>query len=209
MHGLNIQAIYAESSSAKGRVERANLTLQVRLVKKLRLKGISCMDDANALAEEFMADYNESPRHDFDIHRQLDMNDVLDAIFTWLGPRRISKSLTVQYDKMLYLIEDSALSRNAIGKYIEVWDYPDERKETYLNGGVPPYSIYDRLPEVDQSAIVDNKCLGRTLELVKMIQDKRYNTHSQAVPACNSPSRRHKESIEKKPQRALYQGGHT
>ena len=209
MHDLNIQAICAETSSAKGRVERAHLTLQDRLVKELRLKGISCMDDANAFAEEFMADYNrrfaKSPRHDFDVHRQLDIDDDLDAIFTWREPRRVSKSLTVQYDKMLYLIEDSTASRKAIGKYIEVWHYPDGRKEIRLNGGVLPYSIYDRLSEVDQGAIVDNKRLGRTLELVKMVQDKRDNTRSQAVPAGNGPSRRHKEPTKKKPQRALNQ----
>jgi len=40
----------------------------------------------------------------------------------------------VQYDKALYLIEDTELSRRAIGKYIEVWHYPDGRKELRLNG---------------------------------------------------------------------------
>lgn len=82
------------------------------------------MDDENAFAEEFMADYNrrfaKSSRYDFDVHRQLDIDDDLDAIFTWREPRRVSKSLAVQYDKMLYLIEDSSASRKAIGKYIEV-----------------------------------------------------------------------------------------
>ena len=94
---------------------------------------------------------------------------------------------------MLYLIEDS----KAMGKYIDVWHYPDGRKEIRLNGGVLPYSIYERLSEVDQGAIVDNKRLGRTLELVKMVQDKRDNTHSQAAPAGNGPSRRHKKPTEK------------
>ena len=40
MHELNIQTICAETSPAKGRVERAHLTLQDRLVKELRLQGI-------------------------------------------------------------------------------------------------------------------------------------------------------------------------
>lgn len=39
MHELNIQTICAETSPAKGRVERAHLTLQDRLVKELRLQG--------------------------------------------------------------------------------------------------------------------------------------------------------------------------
>src|SRR5690606_37168761 len=58
MNELNITGICANTSSAKGRVERAHLTLQDRLVKELRLRGISTPEAANAFAEEFMADYN-------------------------------------------------------------------------------------------------------------------------------------------------------
>ncbi|MDP1019907.1 ISNCY family transposase, partial [Klebsiella pneumoniae] len=94
-------------------------------VKELRLKGISSVDAANDFADEFMADYNrrfaKAPRHDFDVHRPLETDDDLAAFFTWREPRRVSKSLTVQYDKVLYLIEYNELSRRAIGKYIEVW----------------------------------------------------------------------------------------
>jgi hypothetical protein len=42
--------------------------------------------------------------------------------FSHGGNRAVfQKSLTVQYDKVLYLIEDNELSRRALGKYIEVW----------------------------------------------------------------------------------------
>lgn len=47
------------------------------------------------------------------------------------------------------MIEDYELSRRTIGKYIEVWDYPDGRKEPRLNGTLLPYSTYDRLQEID------------------------------------------------------------
>ncbi|MCQ1865452.1 ISNCY family transposase [Escherichia coli] len=207
MHELNIQTICANTSSAKGRVERAHLTLQDRLVKELRLRGISSVDAANDFADEFMTDYNrrfgKAPRHDFDVHRPLETDDDLTAFFTWREPRRVSKSLTVQYDKVLYLIEDNELSRRAIGKYIEVWHYPDGRKELRLNGVVLPYSTYDRLQEIDQGAIVDNKRLGRTLEFIKLVQDKRDNNRSQALPAGDGPSRRRRKPTEKKSQRSL------
>ncbi len=76
MHELNIQTICAETSAAKGRVERAHLTLQDRLVKEFRLQGISSMEAANAFAEEFMNDYNrrfaKAPRQAFDVHRPLE-----------------------------------------------------------------------------------------------------------------------------------------
>ncbi len=129
--------------------------------------------------------------------------DDLTAFFTWREPRRVSKSLTVQYDKVLYLIEDSELSRKAIGKYIEVWHYPDGRKELRLNGAVLPYSTYDRLSEIDQGVIVDNKCLGRTLEFIKLVQDKRDNNRSQAIPSGDGPSRRRRKLTDKKSQRSL------
>lgn len=196
MHELNIQTICAETSSAKGRVERAHLTLQDRLVKELRLQNVSSMEDANAFTEEYIADYNRRfgkiPRHDYDVHRQLEHDEDLDTILTVRELRKVSKSLTVQYDKMLYLIEDSDLSRRAIGKYIDVYHYPDGKKELRLNGVALPYSTYDRLSEIDQGEIIDNKRLGRALEFIQIIQEKRDNTRSQSVPSGNGPSRRAK-----------------
>ncbi len=86
MRCLNITPLCAETSQAKGRVERAHLTLQDRLVKELRLKGISTIEAANAFAEEYMADYNrrfaKEPLHDFNAHRPLALDDDLDAEFT-------------------------------------------------------------------------------------------------------------------------------
>lgn len=73
MRCLNITPLCAETSQAKGRVERAHLTLQDRLVKELRLKGICTIEAANAFAEEYMADYNrrfaKEPLHDFYLAR--------------------------------------------------------------------------------------------------------------------------------------------
>jgi transposase len=72
LYELNIESLCANSSQAKGRVERANLTLQDRWVKELRLQGISTMAAANAYAPSFIADYNrlfgKPPRNDFDAH---------------------------------------------------------------------------------------------------------------------------------------------
>lgn len=79
MRCLNITPLCAETSQAKGRVERAHLTLQDRLVKELRLKGICTIEAANAFAEEYMADYNrrfaKEPLHDFNAYRPLALDD--------------------------------------------------------------------------------------------------------------------------------------
>ncbi len=138
MHELNIQTIFAETSQAKGRVERAHSTLQDRLVKEFRLRNISSIEAANAFTDEFIDDYNHRfgklPRHEYDVHRPLEQDEDLDTILTIREYRKVSKNLTVQYDKIVYLIEDSEYSRRAIGKCIDVYHYPDERKELRLNG---------------------------------------------------------------------------
>lgn len=82
---LNIQTICAEVGAAKDHVERAYRTFQDRLIKELRLQDVSTMEAANALAEEFVNDYNrrfsEAPRQEFDVHRELDVGNDLDTVF--------------------------------------------------------------------------------------------------------------------------------
>ena len=99
LNELNIDIICANSCQAKGRVERANQTLQDRLVKELRLRGISTIEDANAYASEFIKDYNrrfgKPPKSDHDAHRPLQTNEDLKEIFSWQEERTLSHNLTV------------------------------------------------------------------------------------------------------------------
>lgn len=188
LYELNIESICANSSQAKGRVERANLTLQDRLVKELRLQGISTMAAANVFAPSFIEDFNrrfaKPPRNDFNAHRPLREDEDLALIFTIREKRKVSQVLTLQYDKRLYLIADSADNRRLIGKYIEVYDYPDGRIELRGEGTGPiPYSIYDRLSEVDQGAIVENKRLGHVLQVAQLVQAQRDNRRSRSMPS--------------------------
>lgn len=142
MYELNIESICANSSQAKGRVERANLTLQDRLVKELRLRGISNMPDANAFAAHFMASYNarfaKPPRSEHDCHRPLHSDEDLDLIFAWREARRVSQRLTVQYDKVLYLLADTPQSRRLAGDHVEIYHYPDGRIEPRVDGTALP-----------------------------------------------------------------------
>jgi hypothetical protein len=72
---LNIEILCANTSQAKGRVERAHHTLQDRLVKELRLAGISTMEAANAFLPAFVQTYNarfaKPPARDRDLHRPM------------------------------------------------------------------------------------------------------------------------------------------
>ena len=58
MSELNIDVSCANTAPAKGRVERAHQTLQDRLVKELRLAGVSTIDEGNAFLPTFTEDYN-------------------------------------------------------------------------------------------------------------------------------------------------------
>ncbi len=104
LNELNIDGFCAHSSAAKGRVERAHLTLQDRLVKELRLAGISSIVDANAWLPGFIVDYNQrfgkAPLHELDVHRPLGPQDDLEHTLIWKEPRQVSKRLTTQYDKV-------------------------------------------------------------------------------------------------------------
>ena len=103
---------------------------------------------------------------------------------------------------MLYLIEDSELSRRAIGKYIDVYHYPDGRKELRLNGTLLPYSTYDRLSEIDRARLSITSVLAEP-EFISLVQSKRDNTRSQSIPAGDGPSRRRPKQEGKKSQRSL------
>lgn len=94
LQDLNIEIICANSSQAKGRVERAHKTLQDRLVKELRLQEISAIEAANRLLPGFLADYNrrfaKPPRNPKDLHRPLNGHDNLDKAFAWREERTVS-----------------------------------------------------------------------------------------------------------------------
>jgi transposase len=187
MYELNIDTWCANSSSAKGRVERAHLTLQDRLVKELRLRGISTIEAANAYAPAFTAAYNarfaKSPRSTFDAHRPLREDEDLDALLTWRELRRVTKSLTVQYDRVMYLLEDTVANRKLVHRYIDVWEYPDGRIEVRADGVALPCVPYDRLAEIDQGAVIEHKRLGHALQVAQALQAQRDDRRASGSPS--------------------------
>jgi hypothetical protein len=77
-------------------------------------------------------------------------DEDLDLIFTWRERRKVSHALTLQYDKTIYLLPDTPVTRRLIHKYIEVYEYPAGRIELLADGTALPYTVYDRFPEADQ-----------------------------------------------------------
>src|SRR5271169_6906576 len=150
LHALNIDIICANSSQAKGRVERANRTLQDRLVKELRLRGISTIAAGNELLPGFLADYNarfgKEPRNAKNLHRLLLADDDLADIFAWREERTVSNSLTLQYDKVVFLLEPNEITRELRRKRVTVVDYPDGRLAIRYRGLDLPYATSASFP---------------------------------------------------------------
>ena len=177
LHAMNIDIICASTSQAKGRVERANKTLQDRLVKELRLAGARCIADGNAFLPSFLADFNERfakmPANDKDLHRPLLPTDRLDDEFAWQVERSVSQNLTLQYDKVMFILEPSEQSRQAMGQKVTVIDYPDGRLSIRFKGMDLPYRTFDKIRKVQQADVIENKRLGPLLEMIKEAQEAR------------------------------------
>ncbi|MBS0393405.1 MAG: ISNCY family transposase [Proteobacteria bacterium] len=194
LHDLNIESICANSAPAKGRVERANGTLQDRLVKELRLAGVSSIEAGNAFLEPFLCDYNarfgRAPMSDHDAHRKLLKAERirLDDVFCWQESRAVSRSLTLQYDKVIYLITPGPDTNMVAGKHVTVCDYPDGRLKIRYEGRELPYKEFDRLSQVHQADVVNNKRLGSVLAFVREQQLAHPERRSRHGPARRYPT---------------------
>ena len=172
---LNIDIICANSPQAKGRVERAFGTLQDRLVKELRLAGISTIAAANEWLPGFMVDYNErfarSPANAKDLHRKLTASDDLDELLAWREARTVTRNLTLHYDRMMILLEPTPVTLGLMRKQVEVVNYPDGRFAVQFEGVSLPFRVFDKIQTVEPGAIVENKRLGAALAMVKAHQE--------------------------------------
>jgi len=195
LHELNIDILCANSSQAKGRVERADQTLQDRLVKELRLAGICTIEAANAFAPGFMEDFNarfaQPPFDTRDLHRPLAPHDDVDEAFAWKELRTLTYNLTLQYDKVMFILEPSEITRSLARQRVMVIDYPDGRVAIRHKGVDLPYRTFDRLQKVNQAAIVENKRLGEVLAYVAERQRERTETRSAKAPRRRGQAERH------------------
>ncbi len=109
---LRIELIHATTPQAKGRVERANQTLQDRLVKEMRLAGVSSIEAAQAFAEGFVERWNarfaRPPRVDEDAHRPWTGSraDLAEALAR-REERTLSKALTFSSGATRYAVKTS------------------------------------------------------------------------------------------------------
>ena len=95
----------------------------------------------------------------------------------------MTKALTVQYDRVIYLLADTLANRKLIHRYIEVWEYPDGRIELRADGAALPYVPYDRLSEIDQGAVIEHKRLSHALQVAQAVQAQRDDRRASGSPS--------------------------
>jgi len=169
MQELEIQIICANTPQAKGRVERVIQTLQDRLPKEMRLRGISSMAEGNAYLPEFLQDFNarfaEDPRSDVDAHRPLTPKDDLARILTWQETRSLSKNLTLQFYKTVYQIQTKRPAYALRHAQVTVCLNAQEDITILYNGKALPYTLYKQ--QAKQAEIVSAKQLDLALKPVR------------------------------------------
>ena len=102
MEQLEVRLILARSPQAKGRVERMNGTLQDRLVKALRQRGISDLTSANEFLERaflapFNAKFGKLAAQPADVHRAVDKEVDLARVLAVHEDRVVQNDWTVRW----------------------------------------------------------------------------------------------------------------
>ena len=109
MGELGVEMIFANSPQAKGRVERGFRTHQDRLVKELRLAGISDMAAANKFLETgYIAKHNGkfsvAPASRSDVHRPLLKTHRLEEILCVKLNRTLANDYTLRFDNKFFQV---------------------------------------------------------------------------------------------------------
>lgn len=174
MDELGIEVIHAHSPQAKGRIENLFGTLQDRLVKELRLAGISTPEEANDfLQQTFLPAFNKrfmvKPTSEADVHWPVSSKEDLSQILSVQSERYIGNDFTIRFKgrwlqldktqptlvlpKSRVVIEerlDGSLRMRLKGKYLSfiTLDHKPEQREASiaLTSNPKPRSIHKPSP---------------------------------------------------------------
>ena len=184
---LGIESIHAHSPQAKGRVERANQTLQDRLIKEMRLAGINNMDEANAWLPGYIADHNRrfavEPKDGSDAHlAYLGTQTSLLHILSVQTTKTLSKNLSCQHENKLMEVKTAGAGLGLRRARVTVHEHFDGSNELLWRKRKLAYSVMEK--PVRQSKVADGKS-GNTR--VDKAMARRNIGHK---PAANHPWRK-------------------
>ena len=127
---LRIELIQATTPQAKGRVERANQTLQDRLIKEMRLRGICDIAGAQAFADAFITLWNAKfarpPLDDASAHRPWTKDPgALDEALARRENRLLSRALTFSSGGKVYCIKTTGPGTALRGARVTLLHFQD------------------------------------------------------------------------------------
>jgi len=151
MRQLNIGVIKANSSQAKGRVERLFETLQDRLIKELRLNNISTIEEANKFLKKvyikkFNDQFSVQPRFKTNLHKKLTAKErkELPSIFSRHYARTIRNDYTLSFKNDWYQIKETPPLAIFPKETVTVEESFDKTIRFKLRG---KYLNYEKMPE--------------------------------------------------------------
>ena len=136
LNEIGTEGIFAYSPQAKGRIERTFETFQDRLIKELRLAGVSTLEEANAFLETYLPKYNarfaKRPIKNGNLHRPLPKNLNLDEIFCLKEYRTVGNSYTFQWKNRVFFIKNPSITMKR--QRVCIMEHFDGRLTAKLNG---------------------------------------------------------------------------
>ena len=148
---LRIELIQATTPQAKGRVERANQTLQDRLIKEMRLRGVSDMAGAQAFSREFIelwnAKFANPPLQAADAHRPWTKDaEALDEALARREERVLSKALTFSVGGKVYCVKTNGPGTALRGARITLLHFQDGAMRIDYKNRSLPYTHFKTNP---------------------------------------------------------------
>jgi len=162
LRSLDVELICAHSAQAKGRVERANSTLQDRLIKEMRLRNICTMEEGNAYLAEFMAKHNErfSVPADCpeDAHRPLrHALESLRRILSKQNHHKLSKNLEFAQDGIVYQVKRIGTGYALRGADVTLCEHMDGTREILY--GEESVRFTTHIPQKRPPRVIERKTI--------------------------------------------------
>ncbi len=166
---LKIASIHALTPQAKGRVERANQTLQDRLIKEMRLRGIATMAAANAFVPSFIAMWNTkfavAPRDRASAHRPWTQTaQALDDTLARREERVLSKALTFRSGGTMYCVRTNGPGTALRGAKVTLHHFVGGGMAVHYKDRVLPVTAYGSYPVPDPAE--DEKTIDLRLDAI-------------------------------------------
>jgi hypothetical protein len=158
---LNIEILCANSSQAKGRVERANRTLQDRLVKELRLAGICDIDAGNTFLRSFLARFNQRFAIPPSKPRTCTATYILQRAVSATSCATAGSAMWARSSASIMTASGSSsnaamFQRPSAASNVELYDFIDRPMEVRWKGVSLPYRVFSKDQRVSHTAIVEN-----------------------------------------------------